>query len=431
MTKSKVQEQRTYTRIRINVINYNCLKYCIIIILLIWKNIMKFINKFDSMDPLNLNDSLSLAEKSIQQQIREFAITELAPLINDGFFNEDQGINLLRKLGMLKVFGGELAQNYGGPVISPVAYGLIAYELEKIDSGLRTVLSVMGSLAMKSIALFGSKEQQNKYLPLLNEGKLVASFALTEPEHGSDIGSMETTAKKTDAGYVINGAKRWIGLAPYADIIITWARCEDSIVRGFLVKKGSAGLSIEPIKNKISLRVAVQGEIVYNNVTVSHDDLLPLSNGLSAAFTCLNYARYGIAWGAWGAAQACFEECLDYVKNRQAFGVPLAAKQLIQEKLVKMQIEIALGLNACLQVGRLLEQDKASFYMINLLKYNSTVKALEIARTARDMLGGNGILADNNIMRHMVNLESVVTYEGTRDIHLLTLGRKLTSFSAF
>lgn len=392
---------------------------------------MKFNASFDSMDPLKLQTSLRADEINIQIQVRDFANKELKPLIQDGFFNENQGVNLLSKLGELKIFGGELAVNYGGPVISPVAYGLIAYELEKIDSGLRTVMSVMGSLAMKSIALFGSAEQKTKYLELLNAGKLVASFALTEPEHGSDIAGLETTARKTTNGYLINGSKRWIGLAPYADIIITWARCDDNIVRGFIVEKGLPGLSITPITNKISLRVAVQGEIHYNNVEVDESSLLPLSNGLGSAFSCLNYARYGIAWGALGAAQACFEEALNYVKTRKAFGVPLAAKQMIQEKLAKMQIEIAIGLNACLQVGRLLETNQASFYMINLLKYNSTVKALEIARTARDMLGGNGILEENNIMRHMVNLESVVTYEGTRDIHLLTLGRELTGFSAF
>lgn len=392
---------------------------------------MKFNASFDSMDPLKLQTSLRADEINIQIQVRDFANKELKPLIQDGFFNENQGVNLLHRLGELKIFGGELAANYGGPVISPVTYGLIAYELEKIDSGLRTVMSVMGSLAMKSIALFGSAEQKTKYLELLNAGKLVASFALTEPEHGSDIAGLETTARKTTNGYLINGSKRWIGLAPYADIIITWARCDDNIVRSFIVEKGIPGLSTTPITNKISLRVAVQGEIHYNNVEVDESSLLPLSNGLGSAFSCLNYARYGIAWGALGAAQACFEEALNYVKTRKAFGVPLAAKQLIQEKLAKMQIEIAIGLNACLQVGRLLETDQASFYMINLLKYNSTVKALEIARTARDMLGGNGILEENNIMRHMVNLESVVTYEGTRDIHLLTLGRELTGFSAF
>ncbi|TXI92955.1 MAG: acyl-CoA dehydrogenase [Neisseriales bacterium] len=392
---------------------------------------MKFNASFDSMDPLKLQTSLRADEINIQIQVRDFANKELKPLIQDGFFNENQGVNVLSKLGELKIFGGELAVNYGGPVISPVAYGLIAYELEKIDSGLRTVMSVMGSLAMKSIALFGSAEQKTKYLELLNAGKLVASFALTEPEHGSDIAGLETTARKTTNGYLINGSKRWIGLAPYANIIITWARCDDNIVRGFIVEKGIPGLSITPITNKISLRVAVQGEIHYNNVEVDESSLLPLSNGLGSAFSCLNYARYGIAWGALGAAQACFEEALNYVKTRKAFGVPLAAKQMIQEKLAIMQIEIAIGLNACLQVGRLLETNQASFYMINLLKYNSTVKALEIARTARDMLGGNGILEENNIMRHMVNLESVVTYEGTRDIHLLTLGRELTGFSAF
>lgn len=392
---------------------------------------MQFKSTFDSLDPLKLNNLLTPDEKAIAKIVKELAITEIKPLITDGFFNENKGVEMLKKLGTLKIFGGDIAHNYGGPKISLVALGLIAYELEKVDSGLRTLVSVMGSLAMKSIYLFGSKPQKDTYLSKLNSGEMVGSFALTEPDFGSDISNMSTTATKTTSGYLINGQKRWIGLAPYADIIITWAKCEDGIIRAFLVHKGAKGLNIEPIQNKISLRVAVQGEITYKNVEVSADDLLPLSNGLASAFQCLNYARYGIAWGALGAAQACFEEALNFSKTRLVFGRALASKQLVQEKLVKMQIEIALGLNACLQVGRLMEQDQASFYMINFLKYNSTVKALEIARSARDILGGNGILETNNIMRHLVNLESVVTYEGTRDIHVLTLGRELTGFDAF
>lgn len=393
---------------------------------------MSFKASFDSMDPLKLHDSLTLTEQNIQLMIREYANTKLAPLIMDGYFNEDQGVNLLKLLGELKIFGGEHSNKYGGThEISPVAYGLISYELEKIDSGLRTIMSVMGSLVMKSIDLFGTDEQKLKYLPKLNCGEIVGSFALTEPDHGSDISNMETIATKVNGGYVINGAKRWIGLAPYANILITWAKCEDGVVRGFIVEKNSDGLEIEKINNKISLRVAVQGHIKYTNVFVSEANLLAKSNGLSSAFSCLNYARYGIAWGALGAAQTCFQEVLEFSKTRHSFGGVLASKQVIQQKLAKMQVEIAIGLNACLQVGRLMERNEASFYMINLLKYNSTVKAIEIAREARDILGGNGILAENNVIRHMVNLESVITYEGTKDIHLLTLGRELTGYSAF
>lgn len=392
---------------------------------------MDFNAEFNSLDPLNLIDSLTDAETLVMNMVRNFAQSKIKPLINDAFFNEDKSVELLKILGQLNMFGGDTAHLYGGPVISPVAYGLIAYELERVDSGLRTIYSVMGGLCMKSISFFGSIEQKEKYLPKLNCGELVGAFGLTENNCGSDISNMETTAIKTNHGYIINGTKRWIGLAPYADVIVIWAKCEDNIVRGFLVEKNTPGLSIKPIRNKISLRVAVQGEVYLDNVTIPESNLLPLSNGLNSAFTCLNHARYGIAWGALGAAQDCLDEALKFCNQRNSFGSQLAAKQLIQEKLVKMQIEIAIGLNACLHVGRLIEKNAASFYMINLLKYNSTVKALEIARTARDMLGGNGILADNNIMRHLVNLESVVTYEGTKDIHILTLGRKLTGISAF
>lgn len=284
---------------------------------------------------------------------------------------------------------------------------------------------------MKSIDLFGSEEHKQQYLDKLNCGAISGSFGLTENICGSDISNLHTTAVKTTDGYLINGTKRWIGLAPYADILIIWAKCEDNIVRGFIVEKNLPGLTIEPIKNKISLRCIVQGEVNLNNVKVSLNNVLPKSKGLSSAFACLNHARYGIAWGALGAAQDCLDTALNYTKERPSFGGSLASKQLVQEKLVKMQVEIALGLAACLQVGRLIEQNAASFFMINLLKYNSTVKALEIARSARDLLGGNGILADYSIMRHLVNLESVVTYEGTKDVHILTLGRELTGISAF
>lgn len=388
-------------------------------------------SEFYPLDPLKLEQSLTHDELGLMHMIRDFANIKLKPLVTEGFWLQNQAINAYRLMGELNLLTGDIAHRFGGPKINAVAYGLIARELEKIDSSFRTIFSITASLVATAIDSFGSEEQQNYYLPLLNSGKLVGSFALTEPNHGSDPGSMETTAQKVDGGYKINGEKRWIGLAPYADIFIIWAKDETLQIRGFIIEKQMPGIDISIIEGKISLRIAPQGHIKLNNVFVPEENILPKANGINAPFTCLNHARYGISWGALGAAEECLNISLTYAKNRIQFKAPIASKQLIQKKLVDMQVEIALGLQACLQVGRLIEKEEGSFLMINLLKYNSAAKALIIARNARDILGGNGILEEYSIMRHLVNLETVNTYEGTSDIHALTLGRALTGLSAF
>lgn len=388
-------------------------------------------SEFYPHDPLKLEQSLTHDELSLMHMIRDFANIKLKPLVTEGFWLQNQAINAYRLMGELNLLTGDIAHRFGGPKINAVAYGLIARELEKIDSSFRTIFSITASLVATAIDSFGSEEQQNYYLPLLNSGKLVGSFALTEPNHGSDPGSMETTAQKVDGGYKINGEKRWIGLAPYADIFIIWAKDETLQIRGFIIEKQMPGIDISIIEGKISLRIAPQGHIKLNNVFVPEENILPKANGINAPFTCLNHARYGISWGALGAAEECLNISLNYAKNRIQFKAPIASKQLIQKKLVDMQVEIALGLQACLQIGRLIEKEEGSFLMINLLKYNSAAKALIIARNARDILGGNGILEEYSIMRHLVNLETVNTYEGTSDIHALTLGRALTGLSAF
>lgn len=388
-------------------------------------------SEFYPHDPLKLEQSLTHDELGLMHMIRDFANIKLKPLVTEGFWLQNQAINAYRLMGELNLLTGDIAHRFGGPKINAVAYGLIARELEKIDSSFRTIFSITASLVATAIDSFGSEEQQNYYLPLLNSGKLVGSFALTEPNHGSDPGSMETTAQKVDGGYKINGEKRWIGLAPYADIFIIWAKDETLQIRGFIIEKQMPGIDISIIEGKISLRIAPQGHIKLNNVFVPEENILPKANGINAPFTCLNHARYGISWGALGAAEECLNISLNYAKNRIQFKAPIASKQLIQKKLVDMQVEIALGLQACLQIGRLIEKEEGSFLMINLLKYNSAAKALIIARNARDILGGNGILEEYSIMRHLVNLETVNTYEGTSDIHALTLGRALTGLSAF
>lgn len=386
---------------------------------------------FLPLDPLKIELSLTKEEIEIMQRVRAHVNKYLRPLLTEGFREQNMANQALKILGELNMFGGEIAHQFGAPVISPVAYGLIARELDKVDSGFRTIFSVMGSLVMKSIAMFGSDEQKAKYLKGLNNGSLIGSFGLTEPDHGSDPSGMETRAKTISDGYEISGEKRWIGLAPYADIFIIWAKDDEGVVRGFILEKEMPGISVEMIEGKISLRTAPQGHITMNKVRVPKTSILPKAKGLQAPFSCLNYARYGIAWGAIGAAEDCLAVALDYTKNRKQFGVPLASKQLIQKKLVDMEVEIALALNSVLQVGRLIEKDQGSYLMINLIKYSSTKKALAIARDAREILGGNGILDEYRVMRHMVNLESVVTYEGTSDIHVLTLGRALTGLGAF
>lgn len=388
-------------------------------------------SEFIPSDPLKLEQSLTTLEIDLMLKVREFATNKLLPLVSEGFWQQNQAVNAFKAIGTLNIFTGDLAHRFGGPKINAVSYGLIARELEKVDSSFRTVFSITASLVATSIDLFGSKEQKDKYLPGLNSGDIIGCFALTEPNHGSDPSGMETIAKKVTGGYELSGEKRWIGLAPYADIFIVWAKDELGQIRGFILDKSLPGIEVTMIEGKISLRIAPQGHIVFNKVFVAVENILPDAISMTAPFTALNHARYGIGWGALGAAEDCLAVSLDYAQNRVQFGVAIASKQLIQKKLVDMQVEIALGLQSCLQVGRLIEKGEGSFLMINLLKYNSTNKALTIARNARDILGGNGILEENKIMRHLVNLETVNTYEGTSDIHVLTLGRALTGLSAF
>ena len=388
-------------------------------------------SEFYPHDPLKLEQSLTHTELDLMHMVRDFAQTKLKPLVTDGFWLQNQAVNAYKLMGSLNLLTGDIAHRFGGAKINAVGYGLIARELEKIDSSFRTVFSITASLVATAIDSFGTKAQQDKYLPLLNSGKLLGCFALTEPNHGSDPSSMETSAQKVTGGYKISGEKRWIGLAPYADIFITWAKDEAGQIRGFILDKAMSGIDVVMIEGKISLRIAPQGHIKLKDVFVPEENILSLAIGINAPFTCLNHARYGISWGALGAAEECLNISLNYARNRIQFGTPIASKQLVQKKLVDMQVEIALGLMGCLQVGRLIEKNEGSFLMINLLKYNSAAKALNIARNARDILGGNGILEEYGIMRHLVNLETVNTYEGTTDIHALTLGRALTGLSAF
>jgi glutaryl-CoA dehydrogenase len=393
---------------------------------------MQFNANYIPNDPLKLDFSLTEDEKQIKNMLSDFAHQHLKPYVTEAFRNESLFIESTQKIGTLKIYGGEIAKRYGGKDINAVSYGLIARELERIDSGYRTLYSVMGSLVMQAIDAFGTEKQKQTYLPKLLKAEIIGAFALTEPDHGSDTGDLETVVTQTKNGYLLNGTKKWIGLAPFADIFIVWAKDHLSgELKGLIVPRKTTGIITNKIEGKISLRTVPQGEIYFNNVEISESCLLPKAKGFSAPFSCLNHARYGIAWGALGAAENCLEIALNYTKSRSAFGSKLAAKQLIQKKLVDMQIEIATSLQACLQVGRLIDQGEANHHMISILKLNSVRKALQIARQARDILGANGIIDDYDIMRHLVNLESVVTYEGTEDIHALILGKALTGHAAF
>jgi glutaryl-CoA dehydrogenase len=335
-------------------------------------------------------------------------------------------MNEMGKLGFL----GATIHGYGCAGVSYVCYGLVAREVERVDSGYRSVLSVQSSLVMGPINDFGTEEQKKKYLPKLATGEMIGCFGLTEPDHGSDAGGLKTRAKKVDGGYVLTGNKMWISNSPFADVMIVWAKL-DEVIRGFIVERGMKGLSTPKIEGKFSLRASVTGEIVMDEVFVPEANLLPGVTGLRGPFTCLDNARYGIAWGALGAAETCWHAARDYTLSRQAFGKPLAATQLVQKKLADMMTEITLGLHACLRLGRLKDQGKATPEMVSILKRNSTGKSLDIARAARDMHGGNGIVDEYPVIRHMMNLETVNTYEGTHDIHALILGRAQTGIAAF
>jgi glutaryl-CoA dehydrogenase len=384
---------------------------------------------FNWQDPLLLEEELSEEEKMVRDSARDYAQEKLLPRVREAFREERFDRDIMNEMGKLGFLGATI-HGYGCAGVSYVCYGLVAREVERVDSGYRSVLSVQSSLVMGPINDFGTEEQKKKYLPKLATGETIGCFGLTEPDHGSDAGGLKTRAKKVDGGYVLTGNKMWISNSPFADVMIVWAKLDD-VIRGFILERGMKGLSTPKIEGKFSLRASVTGEIVMDEVFVPEVNLLPGVTGLRGPFTCLDNARYGIAWGALGAAETCWHAARDYTLSRQAFGKPLAATQLIQKKLADMMTEITLGLHACLRLGRLKDQGKATPEMVSILKRNSTGKSLDIARAARDMHGGNGIVDEYPVIRHMMNLETVNTYEGTHDIHALILGRAQTGIAAF
>ncbi len=381
-------------------------------------------------DPFDLDSQLSEEERLVRDNARDFCQAELQPGIVDVYREEKYDPGLLPRFGELGMLGSTLPEEYGCAGLNHVCYGLLAREVERVDSGYRSTLSVQSSLVMHPIHAYGSEEQRQKYLPRLAAGELIGCFGLTEPDHGSDPGSMLTRAERTGDGYCLNGSKSWISLAPVADLAIVWAKL-DGTIRGFIVERGAPGFSTPKIEGKLSLRASVTGEIVLNDVAVPEDSLLPNVSGLAGPFGCLNKARFGIAWGAMGAAEACWHGARSYTLERRQFGRPLAQNQLVQKKLADMQTEITLGLQAALRVGRLMDEGRCAVENVSLVKRNNAGKALEIARMARDMHGGNGISGEYHVMRHMNNLETVNTYEGTHDIHALILGRAQTGLQAF
>ena len=388
---------------------------------------------FDWSDPLRLDDQLSEEERLVRDAARDYAQAKLRPRVLSAFREERFDREIMNEMGALGFLGATIPEAYGGAGASYVGYGLVAREIERVDSGYRSALSVQSSLVMYPIHAYGSEEQRRKYLPRLATGEIVGCFGLTEPDHGSDPGGMLTRAEKTAGGYRLTGAKTWITNAPIADVMLVWAKSDahGDDIRGFLLERGMAGLTTPKIEGKVSLRASVTGEIVMDGVVVPEANLLPNVAGLKGPFGCLNRARYGIAWGAMGAAEDCWQRARDYVLDRKQFGRPLAANQLIQKKLADMQTEIALGLQGVLRVGRLFDEGRVAPEMISLVKRNNAGKALDIARAARDMHGGNGISDEFHVIRHMVNLETVNTYEGTHDVHALILGRAQTGIQAF
>ena len=388
---------------------------------------------FDWADPLRLEDQLTEDERMLRDAANVFAQTTLQPKVIDAYREETVDPDIFKAMGDAGLLGLTIPEEYGGLGAGYVTYGLVAREIERVDSGYRSMMSVQSSLVMYPIHAYGSEEQRQKYLPGLAAGTLIGCFGLTEPDAGSDPAGMKTTAKKTANGYVLNGAKMWISNAPIADVFIIWAKSDahGGKIRGFVLEKGMAGLSAPKVGGKLSLRASVTGEIVMDDVKVGDDALLPGVQGLKGPFGCLNRARYGISWGVMGAAEACWHAARGYGLDRKQFGKPLAQTQLFQKKLADMQTEIALGTQAALQLGRLMEHGNAAPEMISLMKRNNCGKALDIARASRDMHGGNGISEDFQIMRHMVNLETVNTYEGTHDVHALILGRAQTGLQAF
>jgi len=382
-------------------------------------------------DPLLLESQLTDDERSMRDTARSYCQEKLMPRVLMANRNEEFDRNIIREFGTLGLLGPTLPEKYGGAAASYVVYGLAAREAERVDSCYRSTMSVQSSLVMHPIYAYGTEEQRMKYLPKLATGEWVGCFGLTEPDHGSDPGSMTTRAKSTDGGFRMTGNKMWITNSPIADVFVVWAKTDDGVIRGFVLERGMKGLSAPKIEGKLSLRASITGEIVMEDVLVPAENLLPNVTGLAGPFGCLNRARFGIAWGAMGAAEFCWHAARQYTLDRKQFGRPLAANQLIQKKLADMQTEITLGLQACLQAGRLFDAGKLAPEAISLIKRNNCGKALDIARTARDMHGGNGISDEFHVMRHVVNLETVNTYEGTHDVHALILGRAQTGIQAF
>ena len=382
-------------------------------------------------DPFLLVDQLTEEERMTRQAAADYCQERLEPRILEAFRHEKVEPEIFREMGALGLLGPTIPETYGGAGMSEVAYGLIANEIERVDSAYRSMFSVQSSLVMLPIYAFGSEDQRQKYLPKLATGEFIGCFGLTEPNHGSDPGSMVTRARAVPGGFSLSGGKTWISNAPIADVFVVWAKDDADEIRGFILEKGMKGLSAPVIHGKIGLRASVTGEIVMDEVFVPTENLLPGVKGLKGPFTCLNSARYGIAWGVLGAAEFCWHKARQYTMDRQQFGRPLAANQLIQRKLADMQTEIALGYQAVLRLGRMKENETASVESTSIVKRNNCGKSLEIARMARDMLGGNGITDEYGVMRHMVNLEVVNTYEGTHDIHALILGRAQTGLQAF
>jgi len=386
--------------------------------------------QFNWQDPFLLEQQLSEEERLIRDSAHEHCQSKLMPRILEANRHESFDRSIMNEFGEMGLLGAMLPEEYGGSAVNHVSYGLIAREVERVDSGYRSAMSVQASLVMYPIYSYGSEEQRRKYLPKLASGEWVGCFGLTEPDHGSDPNGMRSRAEKTDGGYMLTGNKMWITNSPIADVAVVWAKL-DGKIRGFILERGMEGFSTPKIVGKMSLRASITGEIVMDNVFVPAENLLPNASGLSGPFGCLNKARYGIAWGALGAAEFCWHAGRSYTLDRIQFGRPLAQTQLVQQKLANMMTEISLGLQACLRVGRMLDEGTAAPENISLIKRNSCGKALDIARAARDMHGGNGISDEFHVIRHMVNLETVNTYEGTYDIHTLILGRAQTGLQAF
>jgi len=382
-------------------------------------------------DPLLLEQQLTADERAVRDAARAYCQERLAPRVLEAFRHEKTDPAIFREMGELGLLGPTIAESYGGAGLNYVCYGVVAREVERVDSGYRSMMSVQSSLVMVPIETFGSEAQKQKYLPKLARGEWIGCFGLTEPNHGSDPGSMVTRARSVPGGFELTGSKMWITNSPIADVFVVWAKDDEGAIRGFILDKGAKGLSAPAIHSKVGLRASVTGEIVMDKVFCPAENAFPEVRGLKGPFTCLNSARYGIAWGALGAAEDCWHRARQYVLDRHQFGRPLAANQLIQKKLADMQTEITLGLQGCLRLGRMKDEGTAAVEITSIMKRNSCGKALDIARVARDMLGGNGISDEYGVIRHVVNLEVVNTYEGTHDVHALILGRAQTGIQAF